>query len=163
MWNKRIICFAACILILAFLAGCTLNILYAIPLLTPGSDDAGELAIAIQPNGLKHLLWEQPYPTEPSLSSMIYRRLWYGSPMLTVYYPTWNTVYNLKWPDIAVTSDGTAYPVWAILESSDVGLICFDIIPPTGEHTPPTLCDNLTTGKIIRKGALLRGSSPGVR
>ena len=157
MRNKRIIPLVACILVLVFLAGCTLNILYAIPLLTPGSENAGDLVIAVQPNGLKHLLWGQ---ASPSGTTMTYWRSWFGSPILTVNLPGWAAgYYDSRWSDIAVTSDGTAYPVWANIHKSSIsGYICYESISPTGAYTLPPNCSNFgprgTPPKVVARGTI---------
>lgn len=92
-------------------------------------------ALALQPDGTKHIVWQQTQiiGIGQTTESIMYRRTNFGEADLQYSYsPPAGYEYNA--PDVAVTDGGYAYLVWVKINKNDPGdkSGCFDIIPPQG-------------------------------
>jgi len=148
----------------AILSGCIYNFVTPISL-TNGSWTTANPRLALQPNGTKHIVWqEQGLNGSGQIAQIIiYERTKIGEDDLHyAFIPP--TGYDYLAPDVAVTDSGYAYVVWQKKSQSDPSIRygCYDIVPPEGSVA--RLCQELTidpvsqiidTPIVVARGAIV--------
>jgi hypothetical protein len=129
--------FSALILVAALvLSGCANLILAPRPMALLSGERADHPALAVEPNGTKHLVWVEYSPTT---SYLVYTRTHFGEPELQIQItPPEGQGYIL--PDIAVDGFGNAFIVFSQCEF----ITCRDkyaVIPADSSGTPPVVLD----------------------
>lgn len=132
--------------IIAFsVSGCKQQFFPPLPLVSSGSSAAISPALAVDPEGYKHIVWVEG---SGSNNQVIYWKTWFNVPVITRVKASPNSVK----PDIAVTDDGDAYVVWSVLDSPNPTQYCYRLIRHTGEvlDNPCFQCGSSSTGNGIQ-------------
>ena len=153
MQRKRFQLTARLIIATLILSGCANLILRPYPMALVGGERAAQPALAVEPNGIKHLVWIE---SSPSTAYLVYTRTHFGSPELQIKIdPPEGKSYTR--PDIAVDGFGNAFIVFSQCEFID----CRDkyaVIPANSSGVSPDAFDlppsptlsNLNTSVIAR-------------
>ena len=137
------------------LNGCTNLILAPRTMTLAGGERAGQPALAIEPNGTKHLVWIE---YSPSISALVYTRTHFGMPELQIQIDAPENQ-NYTRPDIAVDGFGNAFIVFSQCEF----ITCHDkyvVIPADSSGATPIVLDLPPSSALsnTRTSVIARGS-----
>jgi|GEM_PF-3534204 len=111
------------------LVGCVTSVAPSRPLVTPGTANASEVAVAVETNGTKHYLWTECTTSGANTTCpLVYARTLLGTVTYQYVFTAVEGAHN-RTPDIAVTADGRAFIVRGVCTSANVCTDYYSIIP----------------------------------